>query len=718
MSDQPAVRYERGEDGVVVLTMDDPEQSANTLNRRWAASFAAALDRLDAEQAEVTGVIVTSAKKTFCAGGDLGEMRGSSSAAAASDDATAGNRAAFESVEGTKVLLRRLEKYPRPVVAAVNGAALGGGLEVALACHHRVALDVPSSRFGFPEVTLGLLPGAGGVVRTVRMLGIAQALTGVLLEGKRFRPAKALELGLVDEVVATPDEMFAAARAWIAANPEASQPWDRKGYRMPGGSPSSPSLAAMLPMFPATLRKQSKGAPFPAPRAILSAAVEGASVDFDTASRIESRYFVSLLNSQVARNMIKAFFFDMQAITSGASRPDGYETWTPSKVVVLGAGMMGAGIAYECARAGWDVVLKDVDLEAAGRGKAYSEKVLGTSVSRGHLSQADADAVLARITPTASVSDAAGADLMIEAVFEGEDLKKQVYGETEPQLAPGALLASNTSTLPITGLAEGVSRPEDFIGLHFFSPVDKMNLIEIIVGERTSDATLARAFDVARALKKTPIVVNDSRGFFTSRVIGRFIEEAFALVAEGVPAPSVEQAALQAGYPTGPLALADELNLRLMQRIRGETPGLAVTPGQALVDQLVSDGRAGRLAGAGFYDYADGRRSSLWPGLKELETDAGRAIPFRDLQERMLFAEALDAVRCKEEGVIRSDADANVGSILGIGFPAWTGGVAQYVEQYAGGPAGFAARARELAATYGDRFTPPPSLPTEASPAA
>jgi 3-hydroxyacyl-CoA dehydrogenase/enoyl-CoA hydratase/3-hydroxybutyryl-CoA epimerase len=710
MSEQPVVRYERGEDGVVVLTMDDPEQSTNTLNRRWQASFGAALDRLDAERDDVTGVVVTSGKATFSAGGDLHEMRGSSGEVTAA--------AIFENVEAAKALLRRLETYGRPVVAALNGAALGGGLEIALACHHRVALDTPGSRFGFPEVTLGLLPGGGGVVRTVRLLGLAPALTAVLLQGKRFRPAEARELGLVDEVVASPDELMAAAREWVAANPDAAQPWDRKGYKMPGGSPSTPSLAAMLPMFPATLRKQTKGAPFPAPRAIMSAAVEGAIVDVDTALRIESRWFVSLLTGQTARNMIQAFFLDMQAITGGASRPDGYETWKPSRVAVLGAGMMGAGIAYECARAGMAVLLKDVSLEAAEKGKAYSAKVLGKSVSRGHLSQADADAVLARITPTADVADLAGADLMIEAVFEGEDLKKQVYSETEPVLAPGSLLASNTSTLPITGLAGGVTRPEDFIGLHFFSPVDKMNLIEIIVGERTSDATLARAFDVARALRKTPIVVNDSRGFFTSRVIGRFLEEAFAMVAAGVPAPSVEQAALQAGYPTGPLALADELNLRLMQRIRGETPGGTASPGNALVDRLVTQDRAGRLAGAGFYDYEGGRRAGLWSGLAELETAEGRAVPFEDLQERMLFAEALDAVRCRDEGVIRSDADANVGSILGIGFPAWTGGVAQYVVQYPGGVPGFVARARELAAAYGERFAPPASLERSSTSAA
>jgi 3-hydroxyacyl-CoA dehydrogenase/enoyl-CoA hydratase/3-hydroxybutyryl-CoA epimerase len=704
MSEQPAVRYERGDDGVVVLTMDDPHQSTNTLNRRWVESFSAAVDRLEAERDDITGVIVTSGKAVFSAGGDLGEML------TWQDDAGAMTAA----VTATKAPLRRLEKLGRPVVAALGGSALGGGLEIALACHHRIALDATASRFGFPEVTLGLLPGAGGVVRSVRLLGLAKALTGLLLQGQRLRPADALAAGLVDEVVATPEELLAQARAWIAANPEATQPWDRRDYRMPGGSPSSPGLAATLPAFPATLRKQLKGAPYPAPRAILSAAVEGAQVDVDSALAVETRWFVSLLSGQVAKNMIQAFFHDRQAIAAGGSRPDGFPTWRASRVAVLGAGMMGGGIAYECAMAGMDVLLKDVSVEAAGRGKSYVAGVLAKAVKRGRMAQADADAVLARVTPTADNADLAGCDLMIEAVFEDPDLKRRVYGEVEPQLAPDALLGSNTSTLPITDLATGVTRPEDFIGLHFFSPVDKMELLEIIVGERTSDAALARAFDVARQLRKTPIVVNDSRGFFTSRVISRFMDEAFAMLAEGVPAPSIEQAALQAGYPTGPLALADELNLKLIQHIRSQTPGGA-GPGHDIVDRLVDDGRAGRAAGNGFYDYDAGRRSRLWTGLAELATPAGRAVPFEDLQERFLFVEAIDSVRCLDEGVLRATADANVGSILGIGYPAWTGGVLQYVTQYPGGKPAFVARARQLSAAYGDRFDPPPSLSESAA---
>lgn len=715
----PAIRWDRDDDGVVVLTMDDPGRSANTMNEAFTRSMTAVLDRLEAERDQVTGVVVTSAKPTFFAGGDLRRM-----VTATRDDAAA----LMAAVEGVKALLRRLERYGRPVVAALNGSALGGGLEIALACHHRVALDDPRSRFGFPEVTLGLLPGAGGVTRTVRMFGITTALTTILLEGKQFRPADALAAGLVDEVVGTPQEMVAAARAWIAANPGAQQPWDVKGFRIPGGTPSTPSFAQHLPAFPATLRKRLKGAPLPAPRAILAAAVEGAQVDVDTALRIESRYLVDLLGGPVSTNMITTFFFSMQAIAGGAGRPKDVPQRPVRRVVVLGAGMMGAGIAYVSARAGIDVVLKDVSLEAAQRGKAYSEKLFDRAVARGRTTREEADAVLARIRPTADLDGVADADLVIEAVFEDPSLKKTVLAQAEQAVAPDALIASNTSTLPVTDLATGVTRPQDVVGLHFFSPVDKMPLLEIVVGERTGDEALARAVDYARQIRKTPIVVNDSRGFFTSRVIGRFIDEAVAMVAEGIHPQSVEQAALQAGYPTGPLALADEVSLSLMQHIRreGEAAARAAgspvpqSPAAAVVDALVEAGRPGRVRGAGFYEYGpDGARLRLWPGLFELTgTDprprdaatATKGLPLAELQERMLFAEAVDSVRCLEEGVLRSTEEGDVGSILGIGFPAWTGGVLQYVEGYPGGVVGFVARARELAQRYGDRFAPPPSL--------
>ncbi|CCH15679.1 3-hydroxyacyl-CoA dehydrogenase NAD-binding domain-containing protein [Micromonospora lupini] len=698
------IRYDRGDDGIVTLTLDDPDQSANTMNRAYAASMSAVLDRLEAER-DLVGVIVTSAKSTFFAGGDLPEMI----------RATRADAPALADLLGTiKRDLRRLETLGRPVVAAVNGSALGGGLEIALACHHRIALDAPGSRLGLPEVTLGLLPGAGGVTRTVRMLGLAGALTTVLLTGRRMRPADALAAGIVDEVVATPAELLDRARAWIAANPQPRQPWDRPDYRMPGGTPASRSLAAQLPAFPATLRKQLKGARLPAPEAILAAAVEGAQVDLDTALTVETRHLIGLLTGQVAKNMIGAFFFDLKAVNGGAARP-AVDVPQVRKVAVLGAGMMGAGIAYACASAGLDVVVKDVSPEAAGRAREHAERLLARRVRKGRATEADARAVLDRITTTDQVDALAGCDAVIEAVFEDPALKKAVFAEVLPVLAPGALLASNTSTLPITALATGVDRPADFIGMHFFSPVDRMPLLEIVVGERTGDEALARAFDLGRRIGKTPIVVNDGRGFFTSRVIGRFIDEAVGMVAEGVPAASVEQAALQAGYPTGPLALADEVSLTLIQRIRRQFEAASEEylplPAHRLVDELVDAyDRPGRAAGRGFYSYDDGSRGRLWTGLSDLVTDAGRAVPFTDLQERMLFAEALDALRCLDEGVLRTETDANIGSIFGIGFPAWTGGVIRYVRQYAGGPAGFAARATELAETYGDRFTPPADL--------
>ncbi len=705
------IGWESGLDRVVVLTMDEPGHSANTLNDTFRASLRDTVERLEAERDEITGVILTSAKKTFFAGADLTWLRGMTP-----DDAAelAAGIAEF------KTLLRRLETLGRPVVAALNGAALGGGLEIALACHHRVALDAPGSEIGFPEVGLGLLPGGGGVVRTVRMFGVQKALMEMLLQGQRYRPAQALEVGLVDEVVHSPEAMLDAAYAWIRANPDPVQPWDTPGYKIPGGTPSNPKLAAMLPAFPANLRKQVKGAPMPAPHHIMAAAVEGAQVDVQSALAIETEYFVDLATGPVSKNMIQALFFDLQHVSKGGNRPAGVPHRPARRVVVLGAGMMGAGIAYVCARNGIDVVLKDVTVEAAEKGKAYSATLLAKQVARGRLTEQKAADVLDRILATDSYADAQGADVMIEAVFEDQQLKHGVYADAEPVLAADALLASNTSTLPITGLAAGVTRPDDFIGMHFFSPVDKMRLLEIVVGEKTSDEALARAIDVALQIKKLPIVVNDSRGFFTSRVIGTFVNEAIAMLAEGIPAASIEQAGMQAGYPTAPLALTDEVSLVLWRRIREQSRAAVeaaggtypVQPWDHVIDLMVVDlERGGRAAGAGFYDYVDGKRVGLWPGLAErFQTQTQPAIPFEDMKERMLVVEALDSVRCLDEGVLRSVADANIGSIFGIGYPAWTGGVLQYINGYPGGPAGFVARARELAERYGDRFSPPASL--------
>ncbi|MFF0447977.1 3-hydroxyacyl-CoA dehydrogenase NAD-binding domain-containing protein [Streptomyces sp. NPDC004609] len=710
------IRWEQDETGVVTLVLDDPGRSANTMNRAFRDSVTAIADRAEAEKDSVRGFIVTSAKKTFFAGGDLKDMI---------RIGPGDGRRAFDASMAVKRALRRIETLGKPVVAAVNGSALGGGYEIALACHHRIALDAPGSRIGLPEVTLGLLPAGGGVTRTVRLLGIADALLKVLLQGNRYSPRRALENGLVHEVAVTPEEMLAKARAFIDSHPESHQPWDVKGYRIPGGTPSDPRFAANLPAFPAHLKKQTAGAPYPAPRNILAAAVEGSQVDFETAQIIEARYFTELVTGQTAKNMIQAFFFDLQAVNSGAGRPQGVEPRPVRRVAVLGAGTMGAGIAYSCARAGIDVVLKDVSEEAAARGKAYSEGLLAKALDRGRTTRAERDALLARITATADPGEVAGCDAVIEAVFEDPALKHEVFAEIQDLVEPDALLCSNTSTLPITLLAGGVSRPRDFIGLHFFSPVDRMPLVEIIKGEHTGDAALARAFDVVRQIGKTPIVVNDSQGFFTSRVIGRFLNEGVAMVGEGVDPVSVEQAAAQAGYPAKVLSLMDELTLTLPRRIREESRRAveesggtwAGHPADAVVDRMIDEfGRPGRGGGAGFYDYDDeGGRTGLWPGLREHFTRPDAGVPFEDMKERMLFSEALDAVRCLEENVLTSVADANIGSIMGIGFPAWTGGVLQYINGYEGGLPGFTARARELAARYGQRFEPPALLVAKAA---
>ncbi|MFJ6248606.1 MULTISPECIES: 3-hydroxyacyl-CoA dehydrogenase NAD-binding domain-containing protein [unclassified Streptomyces] len=711
MSESTTIRWEQDETGIVTLVLDDPNQSANTMNQAFRASIAAVADRVEAEKDSIRGIVYTSAKKTFFAGGDLKDM-----IQAGPEHA----RDIFEGALEMKKALRRIETIGKPVVAAINGAALGGGYEIALASHHRIALDASGSKIGLPEVTLGLLPGGGGVTRTVRLMGITDALLKVLLQGTQYNPKRALDNGLVHELAATPEEMLAKAVAFIDTHPESHQPWDLPGHKIPGGTPSHPKFAANLPAFPANLRKQLNGAPYPAPAAIMAAAVEGSQVDFETASVIESRYFTELVTGQTAKNMIQAFFFDLQAVNSGASRPKGVEPRQVRKVAVLGAGMMGAGIAYSCARAGIEVVLKDVSAESAAKGKAYSEKLCAKAVSRGRTTQEKADALLARITPTAEAADLAGCDAVIEAVFEDTALKHKVFQEIQSVVEPDALLCSNTSTLPITVLAEGVERQDDFIGLHFFSPVDKMPLVEIIKGGRTGDEALARAFDLVRQINKTPIVVNDSRGFFTSRVIGQFLNEGVAMVGEGIEPASIEQAAAQAGYPAKILSLMDELTLTLPRKIRNETKraieeagGVWDThPGEAVIDRMVDEfGRPGRSGGAGFYEYDEnGKRGKLWTGLREHFTEPGYEIPFRDMQERMLFSEAIDTVRLLEEGVLTSVADANIGSILGIGFPAWSGGILQYVNGYEGGVAGFVARARELAETYGERFTPPALL--------
>ncbi len=707
---ESTIRWEKGADNIVTLTLDDPQQSANTMNDRYTKSMHDTVERLEKEKDDIAGVIITSAKKTFFAGGDLRDL------------IQVKPENAQEMADGGKLLkgdLRKLETLGIPVVCALNGTALGGGLEIALACHRRVALNNPKAQFGLPEVSLGLLPGAGGIVRTVRMLGIQDALMNVLMQGQRMKVAKAQKVGLIDEVVDSEEEMIAKAKEFILANPKSQQPWDAKGYKIPGGTPSTPKFAANLPAFPANLRKQLKGANYPAPKNIMAAAVESAQVDVDNAFLIEERYFIDLVTGQVAKNMINAFFFNLQAINGGASRPKDVPKFTAKKVGVLGAGMMGAGIAYVTAMTGSEVVLKDISLENAEKGKDYSRKLLDKAISRGKMTEEKKEQVLSLITATADAKDLEGVDFVIEAVFENTELKHKVFQEIEDVVLPDAVLGSNTSSLPITGLAKGVKKQDNFIGIHFFSPVDKMPLVEIICGKDTSPEVLAKTYDYCLQIRKTPIVVNDSRGFFTTRVIGTFANEGIAMLGEGVSAASVEQAAQQAGYPVGTLKLIDEINMGTALKIgkaaeddakRDGTPPPPHHPAQDVMKKMVEElDRPGKLQGKGFYDYPEGGKAKLWPGLKDAFGDSTE-IPMEDMKERMLFIEAMEAVKCFEEGVIESVADANIGSIFGIGFPGWTGGVIQYINQYEGGLKGFVARAQELAAKYGDRFNPPALL--------
>ena len=701
-----AIRYEKGQDHIVVLTLDMPGQSANTMNGVYREAMAAAVTRLEAEKDGIAGVVITSAKKTFFAGGDLNELIKVEKAHA---------KEFYDGVLVLKAQLRRLETLGRPVVAAINGAALGGGWEICLACHYRVALDDNSTQLGLPEVTLGLLPGGGGVVRMVRMLGLEKALP-YLLEGKKVRPQQALQAGLINALAMDRDELLAKSRAWILANPEGRQPWDNKAYQIPGGTPSNPKVAQMLAIAPSILRSKTHGC-FPAPEKILCAAVEGAQVDFDTAHLIETRYFTELVTGQVAKNMIGTFWFQLNDINAGSSRPQGFAPYVTRKVGVLGAGMMGAGIAYVSASAGIDVVLKDVSLAAAEKGKAHSAALLDKKISRGQLTTEQRDTILARIHPTQDDADLAGCDLIIEAVFEDRELKARVSAAAQRVVGSDAVIASNTSTLPISGLANAVPDQGKFIGLHFFSPVDKMPLVEIIKGAHTRDETLARGFDFVLQIKKTPIVVNDSRGFFTSRVFGTFTNEGIAMLGEGVAAPMIETEARKAGMPVGPLAVSDEVSLSLMSHIRQQTAkdlqaegkALPTHPATLVIDLLVNEyKRTGKAAGGGFYDYPVGGQKHLWPELKNRFERPDQRISPQDVRDRLLFIQAIETVRCVEEGVLRSTADANIGSIFGIGFAAWSGGALQFINQY--GLNDFIARARYLAEQYGERFAPPALL--------
>ena len=707
-----AIRYELGSDQILTLTMDMPGQSANTMNAAFRDALSETAAKVKGDLDNIRGVIIASAKKTFFAGGDLKELH-----RVTRDDAQT-----FEDmVNGLKAHMRFLETTGKPVVAAINGSALGGGLEIALACHHRIAIDDDSIQLGLPEVTLGLLPGGGGTQRLPRMIGLEAAFP-FLMEGKKVNPKAALKAGIVDELADSADDMITKARAFIDANPKCQQAWDQKGFKFPGGAPHNPAMAQKLAIAPAMLKQKTKGC-YPAPERILSAAVEGAQVDFDNGSLIETRYFAELVIGQVAKNMTGTFWFQLNAIKAGGSRPDGIEKETFRKVGVLGAGMMGAGIAYSTATRGIDVVLKDVSVENAEKGKSYSEKLLAKKVSRGRMTEAQKIDILGRIKATDSAEDLEGCDLVIEAVFEDSGLKAKVTQEAEPKLVANGIFASNTSTIPITQLAEASAKAENFIGLHFFSPVDKMQLVEIIVGENTSDETLARAFDYVQQIGKIPVVVNDSRGFFTSRVFGTFVNEGICMLGEGIHPSSIENAGLLAGMPVGPLAISDEVSMTLMQHIRDQSKkdteaaggSWHAHPAEAVIDAMVNEhGRKGKAAGAGFYDYPANGKKHLWPELENLFVDAdkARAVELQELKDRILFIQAIETVRCLEEGVLRTVEDANIGSIFGIGYAPWTGGAIQFINQY--GVRAFAERAEELAKTYGERFAPPKLLQEKA----
>ena len=711
------IRWEQGDDGVVTLTLDLPG-SANVMNSTYRNAMAGVVERLEAGREGITGVVITSAKKSFFAGADLNELIRATPALI--EDFTS----VLTDVKGQ---MRRLERLGVPVAAAVNGSALGGGLELALACHHRVCWDDASVRIGLPETTLGLLPGGGGVTRSVRMMGVQAALP-LITEGRQLRPAAALAAGWVDELASSRTDVVERAHAWVLANPSATQPWDRPGHRVPDLRPLDPASYPLLSAAPAVSYQRTHGC-YPAIDAAIACAVEGALLDFDTALEVEGRYLTELVLGQVSKNMISAFWFQLNEINAGGSRPPGFPRTPVRRVGVLGAGMMGAGIAHVSAQAGLEVVLKDVDAKAAARAKEGIAERVERDVAKGRLDAQARDALLARITPAESYDALATCDLIIEAVFEDRAVKNAVLAEAAAA-APNAVVASNTSTLPITGLADAVTAPEQFIGLHFFSPVHRMRLVEIIRGAHTSDETLARAFDFVLQIKKTPIVVNDSRGFYTSRVFGTYLTEGIAMLAEGLPAPLVENVARKAGMAVGPLEVCDEVTLTLPLKVReqaakdergrdGQDERAAGHPAYDVLETMVALGRTGKAAGAGFYDYSAEGGKRLWVGLAErwghraqprpgLRKADGPGIPEQDVRDRLLYIQSLETVRVLDEGVLRAVADANLGSIFGIGFAPWTGGTLQFVNSV--GPAAFVARADFLADTYGERFRPPASL--------
>jgi 3-hydroxyacyl-CoA dehydrogenase/enoyl-CoA hydratase/3-hydroxybutyryl-CoA epimerase len=694
------IRYSVDADGIATLAIDVAGRPMNVLTPEFRADLAECIDKVVADAA-VRGAVVCSAKSSFMAGADIKDMVGAFDRGITAKEASGFSWTLHQ-------LFRRMETCGKPLAAAINGVALGGGLELALACHYRVIEDGAKAGVGLPEVTIGLLPGAGGTQRVPRLIGIPAALR-LITEGKQLAPADALKQGLVHEV-APADQIVERARQWILKGGEGVQPWDKKGFKVPGGAGQTSPAVAQAFMAGTALTARATMRNYPAPVAILSCVYEGTQVPIEQGLALESKYFGKLLSGVVARNLMRTLFVNKGLADKLMRRPAGPPKSQVRRLGILGAGMMGAGVAYVSARAGMDVVLLDSTLELAEKGKDYSRQLLAKDVSRGKRTQADADAVLARIKPTASYDDLAGADLVIEAVFENREIKADVTAKTEAVIPKNAVFASNTSTLPITGLAQASKRPAQFIGIHFFSPVEKMPLVEIIVGKKTNEDTLARALDYVGQLRKTPIVVNDSRGFYTSRCFGTFVNEGVALLQEGVNPALIENGAKLAGMPVGPLAVSDEVSIDLSWKVMTQTEKdlgrrydkpVSYETVRKFVEELK---RPGRRFGAGFYDYPQDGKKHLWPGLAEVFPRAPQQPSADEVMKRLLCIQALETARCMEEGVVTTAAEADLGSILGWGFPAWTGGTLSYIDTI--GIRNFVAECDRLAKRYGKRFKP------------
>jgi len=694
--------------GIAVITWDMPERSMNVITMGVMDELDALIDKV-AGDAAITGAIVTSGKAAFSGGADLTMLNGLFDAyhQARDKDPQAATKHLFEQSRRLSQIYRKLETSGKPFIAAINGTCMGGAFELALACHHRIAA-AGDYRMGLPEVKVGLFPGAGGTIRVMRMVE-TQAALQMLLQGQALKVDRAQALGLVDQVVAS-EALLDTAKKVLADGVDPEKAWDKKGYKLQGAQKIySPAGYQLWPAANALYRKETHDN-YPGARGIMHAAFEGLLLPMDLALQVESRYFAKVLQSPQAGAMVRSLFVSMQELNKGARRPAGVADTKLKKIGVLGAGFMGAGIAFVTAKAGMDVVLIDRDMEAATKGKAHSEDLVKKAVGKNRMAAEDGEALLAHIHPSVDYADLAGCDLVIEAVFEDRDVKAEVMARAGEHLAPSAIFASNTSTLPITSLAKLYKKPADFIGVHFFSPVDRMMLVEVILGKKTGDRALAAALDYVRAIKKTPIVVNDSRGFYANRCVTAYLLEGHKMLNEGVPAAMIENAAKMAGMPVGPLSLNDEVGVDLGWKILKATEAdlgeKAIDPEQrALLEELVvRRERLGRKNGKGFYDY-EGRNKHLWPGLAEINPPKpADHFSVEELQHRFLVIQALEAARTVAEGVVTDPREADVGSILGFGFAPWSGGTLSYIDTM--GAAAFLDLARKLARKHGPRFRP------------